>query len=90
MADSLKLAVVCCVGCLVSWSGALALFDSPWFETAAFLAFFTWPLAGLILFLYVCVCAAREIKLGRRRQAVVAIVLAGFAAVFGLMFTGWE
>ena len=83
MADSLKLAVICGIGCLVSWSGVLALFDTPWFQAAAFVLYFCWPVIGLLLSMYVCVCAGREIQMGRRRQAVVAMAIVGCATVFG-------
>ncbi len=67
----------------MSSTGVLEFFATPWFETAAFVLYFCWPVIGLFLSLYVCVCAGREIKMGRRRQAVAAMAIAGCTTVFG-------
>jgi hypothetical protein len=91
VADSLKLAVAFTIICVLAWSGRLGTLQAPLAGTAAFLLYYLWPAMSILTGLLTTFFAVRDARRGRRRQAIVAVVLSlGIVTFSWMQFHGWE
>jgi hypothetical protein len=90
VADSVLIGSATVLSGLLSAFGTLRLLG-PLGDTAAFLAYFIWPITCVCLVVVGVAAALRDWKRDRAAQAAFGVILCGYALAFtATRFAGWE